>query len=87
MNYEIGQIVISKAGHDKSSLYIVKKVCDTSLELINGTNRTIDKPKMKKIIHIQPTKYVEKEIAKKIISGEIINEEIKRAIKLYKENK
>lgn len=83
MSFEIGQIVKSMAGHDKQEYYVIIDVKDSLLYLVNGTNRTIDKPKKKKIIHVQPTKKVDKTIAEKINSGTILNEEIKRTIKLY----
>ncbi len=83
MNFEAGQIVMSKAGHDKLSYYIVVSSDDKYLYLVNGKTRTMDKAKKKKIIHVQPTLNVDKDVANKIKSGTVTDEEIKRTIKLY----
>jgi len=53
-----GQIVISKRGRDKNRAMIVLNVSEGYLMLVDGSFRTLKRPKKKKIKHIQPTNYV-----------------------------
>ena len=53
MKYEIGDLVLSKAGRDKASFLIVVGVLDDKMVfLADGKSRKIEKPKLKKIKHI-----------------------------------
>ncbi|MCI6609664.1 MAG: KOW domain-containing RNA-binding protein [Ezakiella sp.] len=48
-----GQIVRSKAGHDKLQYFVIIEVVDNNFVLIvDGNRRTLEKPKKKKIIHL-----------------------------------
>lgn len=85
MELKAGQIVKSKAGHDKGDFFIIYSIDNEYLYLTDGINRTVDKPKKKKVIHVQTTKFVDYGISDKIELGKITNEEIKRAIKLYRQ--
>ncbi len=51
----VGQIVFSKAGRDKGKPFIIIGIDDNFIYLADGITRTIDKPKLKKIKHIQVT--------------------------------
>lgn len=53
----LGHFVYSKSGHDKGKLFVVIQVVDDYVYLVDGKSRTLDKPKKKKLKHIQPTKY------------------------------
>ena len=57
--YETGMLVRSKAGHDKAQMYIITRVDDTYVYLVDGRIRTLDHPKRKKRMHVQivHTKY------------------------------
>ena len=44
----------SIAGHDKGQLYVVLGEDGKDLLLVNGTSRTMDKPKRKRKGHVQP---------------------------------
>lgn len=85
MELRKGMPVISKAGHDKDSRYIVYNIEGTCAFLINGTNRTAERPKKKKLMHLQPVNEVP-EILKEKLQKNIpwTNEEVKRALKLMK---
>ena len=50
----------SLAGHDKETVYIIKKMDSEYAYLTDGKNKLIDSPKKKKIKHIQ---VIKKEIA------------------------
>jgi len=80
----IGKFATSKAGHDKTKLYII---IDEELEyvyLVDGDLKPLDKPKKKSKKHIQIINKVDEIIQNKLETKQIIyNEDIKRAIKLY----
>lgn len=51
-----GQLVISKAGRDKGRMFIIQGVVETDfVRLVDGKLRPLEKPKRKKIIHLQAT--------------------------------
>lgn len=86
--YELGSLVVSKAGHDKGEVFVILKSESEYVYLMDGKNRTFEKPKKKNIKHIQLVNYKDKNLAEKQLKQEkIINEDIKRAIKLYRNSK
>lgn len=58
MEFQRGQVVKSKAGHDKGTFLTVLEVKGKSLILADGKRRSLLKPKLKKMIHVAPTSYV-----------------------------
>lgn len=52
MNYKIGDVVRSTAGHDKSIYYAVVAEDGEYVFVANGKTRTIDDPKRKKRKHL-----------------------------------
>ena len=80
----IGKFATSKAGHDKTKLYIIIKEDAEYVYLVDGELKPIEKPKKKSKKHIQIINRVDETIQNKLETKEIIyNEDIKRAIKLY----
>lgn len=70
-NLSKGQIVISKAGRDRTKFFVVTEVVDEKHVLIvNGKQRLISNPKKKRCIHLQKTNYIINDIDK-IISNEL----------------
>jgi len=57
---QTGQIVFAKSGRDKGKAFIVINIHEDYLYLADGKLRTLDKPKKKKQMHVQPTNYVAK---------------------------
>jgi hypothetical protein len=51
-----GTIVFSKAGRDKGKPLVVTEVQGEFLYLVDGKKRPLERPKKKKLKHIQPTK-------------------------------
>lgn len=87
MELRKGMLAISKAGHDKDSWYVVFNIEGINAFLVNGTNRTLDYPKKKKLKHLQPVGEVPENLQEKLRKQEIwTNEDIKRAIKLAKKD-
>ena len=80
----IGKIVLSKCGRDKDHYYvIVDKVNDDYYLLINGSNKTIQMPKKKKLKHFNVLEDVDDEIKASIMLKEKGTDlKIKRFLKL-----
>lgn len=84
--YEFGSIAISKAGHDKGEVYVILKADTEYVYLVNGKNRTFERPKKKNIKHVQCVNYTDKILLEKHQGQlKITDEDVKRAIKLYKQ--
>ena len=80
----IGKFATSKAGHDKTKLYVIIKEDAEYVYLVDGDLKPLNKPKKKSKKHIQIINQVDETIQNKLETKEIIyNEDIKRAIKLY----
>lgn len=51
--YKKGHLVISIAGHDKGRFYIINTLQGEYAFLVDGKYKTLEKPKKKKLKHIQ----------------------------------
>ncbi|HBA70438.1 MAG TPA: hypothetical protein DCZ40_13945 [Lachnospiraceae bacterium] len=78
----VGLFAISKAGHDKSTVYVIVGEEDEYVYVADGKLKTIDRPKRKNKKHIQIVKKDADDILReKFANGQhIYNEEIKKAI-------
>jgi len=81
----LGKFATSKAGHDKAQLYVVTAMDGDFVYLSDGRLKPIEKPKKKRIKHIQIINTtVEEDLYNRILKKETVrNEEIKYAIKKY----
>lgn len=52
--YKAGMLARSKAGHDAGKVYVILGAEGAYVYLADGRIRTVEKPKKKKIKHIQP---------------------------------
>ena len=52
-NLTIGTIVKSIAGHDKNKFFVIINVENEYVYLVDGKCRPLDKPKKKKVKHVQ----------------------------------
>ena len=73
---EVGMLARSKAGHDKGHVYVIFEVDEAYVYLVDGSIRTIDKPKKKKKKHVQI-------ICEKHELSKIDDVGIKRILKLF----
>ena len=82
MNITLGQVVFSKAGRDAGRIFIVTKIIDAMYVLISdGDLRKIEKPKKKKIKHLEITGIVIDSISEKLNKGfKVSNSEIRKAL-------
>ena len=58
MEITVGTIVFSKAGRDKGNIFLTLDVKDGYAFIADGDTRKIEKPKKKKLIHLQRTNKV-----------------------------
>ena len=86
LEYQIGQVVYSKSGHDKGDVQMIVAVEGEYLFLADGRRRKLEKPKRKKKMHVQPTFYVEEDVAAKLQTGAyLLDADIKKALKKYRQ--
>lgn len=58
MEITVGTIVFSKAGRDKGNILLTVAVSDNFAYVCDGNLRKVEKPKKKKLIHLQRTNCV-----------------------------
>lgn len=79
-----GKLAISRAGHDRDTIYVITGEDRLAVYLADGKLRPIEKPKKKNKKHIQIIQKLPAEVAQLLSQDRALgNEEIKRAIKLY----
>lgn len=83
-----GQFVISKAGHDKGTIYVIVAEESEFVYLADGRLKKPDRPKKKRRKHVQLINSMsDSNLCEKLKTGEAVQpEEIKYAIKQYSEN-
>ncbi len=75
----IADVVISTAGRDQGKLFYVLETEGVFLLLVNGKDRTIDKPKRKKCKHVNKVLRSETRVAEKLRSGDkVLNSELRK---------
>lgn len=81
---EIGRVVLARAGRDKGNIFTVVGQIDQDYVLIaNGTNRSVDKPKKKKIKHLEPKPEYLEIIRDKILKGQkVFDAEIRKSLEI-----
>ena len=82
VEYNIGRVCVSRAGHDKGEIFMIIGLQNENYLLISdGKRRKIDKPKKKKARHVICQKEYFPEIAQKISAGCITDSDISKALK------
>lgn len=79
MEITVGMLVYSKAGRDKKNLFLVLDIENEYAYIADGDMRRAEKPKKKKLIHLQKINKVFENINK-----DISNSEIRRIIAQHK---
>jgi len=75
----IADVVMSTAGRDQGKLFYVIGTDPVYLNLANGKDRTLEKPKRKKRKHIQKVLRSETRVAEKLKQGDkVLNSELRR---------
>ena len=76
---QISDVVISTAGRDQGKLFYVIGTDPVYLMLVNGKDRTMEKPKRKKRKHVQKVLRSETRVADKLRLGDkVLNSELRR---------
>ena len=85
---EIGSLVEALKGRDKTTIYLVLDITSKNeVVLVNGDNKTFEKPKTKNIKHVKNLNHVVSHLKEKILSKKsIYDAEVYSCIKKYKEN-
>ena len=85
-NFNIGDIVLSKAGRDSGKHYIVVSMEDNFVFICDGDLHKTDKPKKKKIKHVSATGSASEYVAGKLSEGsKVTNTELRRAIQEFED--
>ena len=83
----IVDVVISTAGRDAGSLFYVLEADETWLTLVNGKDRSIEKPKRKKRKHTTKVLRSETRVAEKLRNGDkVLNSELRRDLAYLSKN-
>ena len=76
---QIADVVIATAGREQGKLFYVLGTEDNRLLLVNGKDRTLEKPKHKKSKHVQKVLRSETRVAAKLRSGDkVLNSELRK---------
>lgn len=59
--FETGMMARSQSGHDAGNVYVITKVEEAYVYLVDGKVRTLDKPKKKKKKHVQLIDHIMKQ--------------------------
>ncbi len=87
MEVSAGMVVRSIAGRDKGDLFIVISREGDYAYLANGELRKVDRPKKKKLKHLQPSRTVSEFIKNKLeTAGKVTNSEVRKALSEYDES-
>lgn len=85
---KLGALVKSLAGREMGETFVIIGKLDNQYVLIvNGKNRTLKKPKKKKIKHLEYLNVVDESIEAKLVKKRLLDADIKKSIKLLLLNK
>ena len=80
-NFIVSDVVLSTTGRDKGKIFFVIGIEGDMLLLVNGKDRTLDKPKRKKQKHVQKVLRIETRVAAKLQSGDkVLNSELRKEL-------
>lgn len=83
--FNIGDIVVSRAGRDSGGYYIVMKLDGVYAYICDGELRKTDKPKKKKLKHLKNTGMRSQYAEAKLLQGlKVTNSELRREVEEFK---
>ena len=78
-DFNIADVVRSTAGRDQNKLFYVIGTDPVYLMLVNGKDRTLERPKRKKLRHVDKVLRSETRVAEKLRQGDkVLNSELRR---------
>ncbi|MGL4797197.1 MAG: KOW domain-containing protein [Paraclostridium sp.] len=76
----VGQVIINTSGRDTGRLFFIVKIVDKDHVFISdGKKRKLDKPKLKKVKHLQKYNVLNQAVKEKLESKESITDAFLRA--------
>ncbi len=79
LEFMIADVVEATAGRDAGKLFYVIEADDTYVTLVNGKDRSLEKPKRKKRKHARMVLRAQTRVADKLRNGDkVLNSEIRR---------
>ena len=79
LEFMIADVVETTAGRDAGKLFYVLDTDETYLMLVNGKDRSLEKPKRKKRKHAKKVLRSETRVAEKLRAGDkVLNSELRR---------
>ena len=83
----ISDVVVSTAGRDRDQLFYVIGTEGVYAILANGRERTLEKPKRKKLKHVSKVLRAETRVAAKLIAGDkVLNSELRKDLAYIRQN-
>ena len=83
----ISDVVVSTAGRDRNQLFYVIGTEGVYAILANGRERTLEKPKRKKLKHVSKVLRAETRVAAKILAGDkVLNSELRKDLAYIRQN-
>ncbi len=81
----IGQVVSSIAGRDRGRMFIIVDIVDEQfVKVVDGDLRKVEKPKLKKVKHLNVSHHIIEEIAETLQNRrKLTNERIKKALENF----
>ena len=80
----VSDLVLSTAGRDRGALYYCVGADERYVMLVNGKDRTLDKPKRKSRRHVQKVLRSETRVAEKMLLGDkVLNSELRKDLAFY----
>ena len=80
----VSDVVVSLAGHDKGKLFYVVSMDESGVYVVNGKDRTLEKPKLKKLKHVQKVLRAETRVAQRLRNGDkVLNSELRRDLAVF----
>lgn len=80
VDIEVGDVVYSRAGHDKGGPYVVVATDGEFVYIADGDARRVENPKKKNVKHINRTNYKSEEIAELCKADAVENHMIRKAL-------
>ena len=83
----ISDVVVSTAGRDRDQLFYVIGTEGVYTLLANGKDRTLEKPKRKKLKHVSKVLRAETRVAAKLVAGDkVLNSELRKHLAHIRQN-
>ncbi|MBQ8929938.1 MAG: KOW domain-containing RNA-binding protein [Oscillospiraceae bacterium] len=84
MAFQVGNIVVSPNGRDKGKVFYIVSIEEDYAFIADGRGRRLEKPKKKKLRHLQFRADGSDRVAEKLRNGEkLTNIEIRRSVAAY----